>query len=190
MIDLHRYQLLAVGWCGYACDGSQGRPERGDAVYDAVTEGRDFGRGYSSCGDLAHWMLYRLGVRAAWLNRSEHNGWKPGVNVSRLCGVVRYAAPSSDIVLQPGDVTVVYNRAGGSDAHVSVVIDHDVRRGELQTADYGQPGGSLKTRAIARSGGRVIIGARQLRHVLRLADVLEAGPLVEADELPESWRLR
>jgi hypothetical protein len=188
MIDLHRYQILAVRWCEYACGGSRGRPEHGDPVYDAVTEGRDFGRGYSSCGDLAHWMLYRCGVRAPWLNRDEHEGWRTGVNVSRLCGAVRYARPPADVVLSPGDITIVYNKPSGSDAHVSVVIDHDVAGGSLQTADYGQPGGALCTRSVTRSLGHTTIGSRRLQHVLRLEDVLRAGPLVGAEDPPEGWR--
>src|SRR5437764_45978 len=69
-----------------------------DPVYQGVVEGRDPKiHGYSGCADLAHWDLFRLGVRSPHVNRDENQGWKPVVNVGDLAfwqGVARDAQPT------------------------------------------------------------------------------------------------
>jgi hypothetical protein len=60
-----------------------------DPVYRTIVEGRT-GPKYSSCGDLAHWLLFRLGVRAPFINRAEYresdggHGWRVGLNLNLL----------------------------------------------------------------------------------------------------------
>jgi len=63
----------ARAWLVFACRSTMGRYQ-GDPVFEAVTEGRQHGS-YSACGDLGHWLLFRLGVRFPWVNRAEFRGW-------------------------------------------------------------------------------------------------------------------
>lgn len=187
------YQKLAVALLEWACRGSTGVSEQ-DARYRMVTEGRDHGASYSSCGDLAHWLYYRLGVRQPWVNRAEHHGWKVGMNVSTLCWNPpnEQAKPSSSVdFFEPGDVIVIWNLPHGTDSHVVCVIDHDRSKGTLLTAEYGQPGGALRTRLLIEKQGAWYIGARRVRRRLSLQDVLGAaagqGKLEGAEEpIPEA----
>jgi hypothetical protein len=179
-------EALARQLAEYACDGSRGRPEKGDPVYDSVTEHRDFGHGYSSCGDLAHWMLYRLGVRLDWINRREHHGWKQGVNLSLLAwnGIAR--APNHSDRFLPGDVIIVWNKPGGTDGHVMVVLEDRVS--EVEVAQYGAPGGKISTpvRSVQSGLRTQRLGLRQVQRWLPLLDVLHAaqarGLLVAAED--------
>jgi len=168
--DIHTRRKLAARWLEWACGADEGGAvaER-HPRYQTVTEGRDRPTpGYSSCGDLAHWLLYRLGVREAWVNRAEHRGWRVGVNVSRL---VTNATLFSGQALECGDVLVIANQwPSGTDAHVVCVL-HDLVEGGKRvtcTAEYGQPGGALKT--YAWDGTR--LGRRRVRVVLPLETVL------------------
>jgi hypothetical protein len=172
--ELLRRRKLAVHWLEWAC----GWPEA-TAVdttherYRAVTEGRH-GPGYSSCGDLAHWMLFRLGVRLAWINRAECRGWRVGANINKLVpppiGACGQARPWRGGPLDGGDVLIIANKwPAGTDAHAVCVCVEEP--GWLGTAEYGQPGGALKTH---RWDG-VRIGQRKVQTVLRLDDVLYAA---------------
>jgi hypothetical protein len=148
--DVHTRRLLAVEYLEWAC----GWPPDKDVpishpVYQRVVEGRryELTPPSSSCGDLAHAMLFHAGVRTPTINRDEHRGWMLGVNVSRLSWP---PAPVVDYHGQPlegGDIVVIWNKAKGTDAHVVCVIN--TRAGAefrcLDTAEYGQPGGALKT---------------------------------------------
>lgn len=183
-LTITEYRDLARRLVEYACGGAAGRSES-DPVYQQVTEGRDRGtaqRSYSSCGDLAHWLLYRLGVRSPWINRAEHQGWRSGRNVSTLAwdapnAVRRTPTPSGRY--EPGDVLIVWNREDGTDAHVLVAVEHDGN--VLLSGDYGQPGGKLCTRVIltraVHSDGRVydapVLGTRQIQRWLPLGILLE-----------------
>ena len=189
------YRALAAELVEYACGGADGRPES-DLVYQAVTEWRDFGasqRSYSSCGDLAHWLLFRLGVRLPFLNRAEHLGWTSGANVSRLAFAnVAEFDPRPDARFLPGDIGIVWSKREGTDAHVFVILE-DAQPSALLVAEYGQPGGHVRARAIGYEGGLLRIGARTLHRVLRLDRVIdaadEAGALA-APELTATWAQR
>lgn len=193
-LDEHAARRLAVHLCEYACDGSRGRPEKGDPVYDAVTEGRDFGPGYSSCADLAHWLLFRLGVRHSFLNRAEHLGWEQGVNLSRLAWCRYAVSPTAEDRFEPGDILIVWNHPQGRDGHVCVVIqDGRVERGqdELETANYGAPGGAIKTSPVSYSKvlsgpRRAVLGKRVIQRWVPLGRLLAGaqreGKLVDADD--------
>jgi hypothetical protein len=181
---VHSTRKLAVAWLEWACGHpyADSVPET-DQRYQIVTEGRDKPtKGYSSCADLAHWMLYRVGVRLPWINRAEHQGWRDQVNVSRLCAHSVPWTPLADV--QGGDIVVIANRwPSGYDAHVVCVID-DNGDGTWATAEYGQPGGALCQRRV-QSG---VMGYRRIRVWLPLGRVLgeacAVGQLVAAEVPP------
>jgi hypothetical protein len=129
-------------------------------------------------------------VRLPWVNRTEHGGWRPGENVSLLCwNIAARAATEKDVYL-PGDVIVVWSRASAAgvmgNEHVVCVIDYDPNTGVLQSAEYGQPGGALKTSELAFGGGHHVLGNRMVQRWLPLQDVLgaalAAGRLEPAEE--------
>lgn len=154
---LHEYRKRAVGWLEYACAGNPGL----DSPRHLEVKEHRKGKGYSSCGDLAHWLWYRLGVRLDFLNRAEHQGWTCGANVSRI---VSQAVPYTGEKLEGGDVIVVANDwPRGRDAHVICIIDQPTA-GELWTAESGLPGNGLQTRMLPMR--------RKIRVVLTLDHVL------------------
>lgn len=181
MNRIDAYRLLAARLLSHACNGSFGRSEQ-DEVYQQVTEGRDRGAArasYSSCGDLAHWLLYRLGVRESWVNRAEHfRGWRSGQNIADLCWP---PCPSRRMHVAErfgtGDILVIYREPDSRDAHALVVLDHD--GDHVLSADYGQPGGALRTRRLSGQD----LGGRTVQHVLTLPMAL-TGSLA-----PPDWTL-
>lgn len=181
MNRIEAYRLIARKFVEHACGGPGGRGES-DPVYQAVTEGRDTGkmqRSYSSCGDLAHWLLFRLGVRESWVNRDEtYRRWRSGQNISALCWPPCPSRRARDGErFDAGDVLVVYNGENGYDAHALVVLEH--ADGVVLSGDYGQPGGMLRTRKL--QGGA--LGGRKVQHVLTLEMAL-TGSLA-----PPDWTL-
>lgn len=181
------YRALAVELVEYACGGTDGRPES-DPVYRAVTEHRDDGRphGYSSCGDLAHWMLYRLGVRLPLVNREELNGFTYGANISRLAFDALAFEPGPERVMYlPGDIHIIWSKPDTSDSHALVVLD-DQQPQALFVGEYGQPGGALHTRRVTYIGDRLHIGGRRLHRVLRLDEVIAAADAAGHLDPPES----
>ncbi len=181
MTSLSDLRQLALAYLDLATDADRGRSET-DPLYIAITEERDFGKGYSSCGDLAHWLLFRLGVRCSWVNRAESaTGWKMGANIWRLVSCPASRGPIEGEHYEPGDILVIYNDPQGKDAHALVVREH--RGHELLTADYGQPGGARRNRPFVRG----LIGSRKLQRVLPLGDALrlaeQSGGLVPPQSL-------
>lgn len=127
------------------------------AASKAVTEGRIEGylKGRStSCGDLLHCVAFACGNRSNAINRTEHEGWTPGVNLSRWFvpspskphhphGGVRHFRPRLEQI-KPGDfVCYDYLKNGGKSAHGLIVLAIDYKTGDVCTADYGQPGGRI-----------------------------------------------
>ncbi|HEX6273436.1 MAG TPA: hypothetical protein VFZ53_10355 [Polyangiaceae bacterium] len=190
------YRAMAAELVEFACGGPSGRPEQ-DPVYQAVVEGRDrppYPNKYSSCGDLAHWMLYRLGVRLPWINRAEHLGWTSGVNVSRLAfdSGLFVSKPSTTERFKPGDIGIVWSNTAGTDAHVFVFLD-DQQPTAIFVAEYGQPGGKVNTRRVGYYGGLMSLGVRGLYRVLRLdavIDAADAGGFLEQPETADMWARR
>jgi hypothetical protein len=177
MFDIEIYRLFSDVLLRWAC-GTGGRDEN-DPVYKIVTEGRDVGKfqaSYSSCGDLAHWLHFRLGIRGSWVNRQEFNGWRSGLNVSKLAfsSVAKVPRPRENF--ESGDVGIIWNNAQGTDAHVLVIREPgwsgDPKAPTLATAEYGQPGGALKTRNLSGDG---LIGKRKLQKVILLETAIKAG---------------
>lgn len=177
-VELHARRKIAVAWLEHWCGWPPGEEiPKTDPRYIDCTEGRDRTpaqqRRYSSCADLAHGMLFRAGVRALWINRAEHHGWRPGVNVSRL---VSHAVRWDGHKLEGGDVLVIANQwPSGQDAHVVCVVDEGVA-GWLSTAQYGASGmrvggigGRLRT---YDAWDRKRIGRRLVRVVLPFEAVL------------------
>lgn len=183
---LEEYRILSDLYLVYACQGNLGRDES-DPVYQAITEGRDTGAmraKYSSCGDLAHWLHFRLGMRGSWVNRRECRGWKVGQNVSRLTyNTMVDTRPEWPVHVDAGDICIIWNRPDGTDAHV--ILCRGPLLGEsLQTAEYGQPGGALRVRTLSQS--TMQIGTRRLQRILSLPRALDtcagSGLLVAPDK--------
>lgn len=208
------YRALAADLIRFAClSRDPGRPFE-DPVYKAVTEGRqDKTAGYiraweqkpaetrgtrpfySSCGDLAHWLLFRLGVRFRWINRDEHDGWHyvgADNNVTTLCrkplGTNPVAIkPKLDEHFQAGDILIV-GTALPNTTHVTCVINHDPRTGYLLTGDYGQPHGALRDKnPLTVSRDRLWRGNRSVDSWLPLLDVIEAARSQNLLQEPESY---
>jgi hypothetical protein len=189
MLSVGELRDLAMNYLDVATDGARGRAES-DPMYKAITEARDFGKGYSSCGDLVHWLFYRLGVRANWLNRKEFNGWKSGKNLSRLafdCPDGRM--PRHSETFEAGDVLIVWAKTDATDAHVLIVRDHD---GEvLHSADGGQPGIARRERAIKADS--FMLSTKPIKRVLKFRDLIEGaftrGQLVNPEPLGD-WLMK
>lgn len=183
MNQIDELRALALQYLDLATDGDRGRGEA-DPIYQAITEGRDRGAFYSSCGDLAHWLLFRLGVRHQLVNRAEGRGWRVGRNISRLCWSNPYVRPPRPGErYRAGDILVVWNDPTGTDAHALVVREHV---GSLiHSADYGQPGGAQRARLLSRG----MLGDRKLNRVLPLARVIDgeraAGALAPAQSVAD-----
>jgi hypothetical protein len=190
------YHAMAADFCEYACNGMVGRGEL-DPVYQAVTEGRDIGamqKSYSSCGDLAHSLYYRLGVRLPWVNRAEHGGHRASQTENNVTLLQRFKPrlinPKSETRYAPGDVGIIWNT--GYDAHVFVILE-DRQPKELLVAEYGQPGGHIKERPVTYRNNLLFIGSRALHCVLRLDDVLDVADrenLLAGPESAAMWAQR
>lgn len=191
MLPIATYRKWAVELVEYACGYSVGRPED-DIVYKAVTENRDVGamqKKYSSCGDLTHWLLYRLGVRSQWVNRAEHGGFLSSDLYNNITLLQKSPAllrdPNTGMRYQPGDIGIIWGT--GFDAHVFVVLD-DQQPKALYVGEYGQPGGHLAARTIGYHAGLLTIGVKALHKVLPLGDVLSAADA--AGELGQAENVR
>jgi hypothetical protein len=190
--DIDRRQALVRKLLDWACAG--GQYDEFHPNYVSVTEGRDRGQGnvgdISSCGELAHWLLYRLGARQDWINRREHRGWIRGVNVSALC----YSAPNRvrktpvpSRAFEVGDIIVSWADPKTKDAHVMVVYEFELFPLRLIVAEYGAPGGQIAPKNISVRGDQYILQGRYgtkpiqrwLPLHLVLTDAAERGELVE-----------
>lgn len=149
MVDLQLWQQAAVALDEWACGGDKGRDKR-DPIYQHVVEGRD-GHAvaydkYSSCGDRAHWRLWRLGVRAPFVNRKEHTGWRVGMNIVELHNAAHGSParkPGANWLPEPGDELLIWNT--GNDAHSLSVLSYDPVAHTARTANYGTAGMSKAT---------------------------------------------
>jgi hypothetical protein len=137
---------LARRLLDFAGAGPVGRSQD-DPVYKQVTEGRELAGQHfgTSCGELPHWLLYRLGVRSAFINRNEAHGWRPGVNIWNLAGLplARECQPHDRYLC--GDIVFIWEKHDTTDAHAMCVIEHTLPDQVLLVAEYGQPGGKLAT---------------------------------------------
>lgn len=178
--DIGALRIAAVALAVHACGGEKGR-SKDDPVYAEVTEWRDVGAmraRYSSCGDLAHWMLYRLGCRAPWVNRKDMPmGWRVGQNVSLLTSHGELPG-GDDWDPEPGDILVIWNSPNGYDAHVCVWL------GGGEIANYGaggmsaaaRPGSNITRPSFTWSGHSWYIGKRRVQRVVSLAHLPFSEP--------------
>jgi hypothetical protein len=165
----------AVRIARYACDGDKGRLF-GAPVFEAVTEGRQKWKGYSSCGDLCQYVLRELGFRdERLLNRDDDGGvlpWKIGANLSKLVfnpiGAFVWAASGKRP--KPGDIVYM-----SKPEHVAVLEELDEAAGRITTYDYGQwdyqavrAAGKRVTNRFAVEGRALKIGKRTLHGWLDL----------------------
>lgn len=182
---------LAVALTEHACGYDRGRSKT-DPVYIEVSEnehGVPRAR-YSSCADLAFWLLERLGCREDFLNRASLGGWVPGVNVSRLA-FCRYARkPDDDWAPQPGDIVMVWNGEHGNDAHVMVALE--LRDGKLRTGNYGvggmsaaaSPGARISAAPLTWHNGLWWYGAKRVQRAIDITTVpLTAEPNIDGAAL-------
>lgn len=170
-------------FCKWATLG--GKDSERHPSYRWVTGGRDFGPGYSSCADLAHCLLYCVGIRLPWVNTHlpmQGDMGKPGfdyqVNIDRLFARPPEAlrrVPRYGDMLQAGDILICGNHPEGHDFHVMVALEHD--GGErLLVAEYGQPGGHVKMKELFELDGALYIrrasGAKKMQRWLRFDELV------------------
>lgn len=184
---------LARFACGYGRDID-------DPVYVAITQGRQsVVKGYSSCGDLCQWIRWMLGVRRL-VNRAHTPptlGWRftRAENIQYLVrkpiGQNPYAKLARpDDQLEPGDMIIIDDgddRPPHHRTHACVVLSHTPS--QLVSADYGQPGGKVRTRVMSVRNGYYWVGDRRLISWLPLEAELEgeraAGELASATQLKD-----
>jgi hypothetical protein len=189
--DLKRREH-AVALATHAVNGTLGRSV-GDPVHEEVTEGRrrqwevalragaawarSMSAGYYSCGDLAAWMLWRLGCRdESLVNRTNDGGvraWVPGRNLTVIASSRAFTAGRPPTVPQPGDILFL-NQNGG---HVCVLLEWDAASGLCITADYGQPYGRRRSRRIGQRAGAWTLDGVTLRGWLDLDGVRFTAPV-------------
>lgn len=207
------HREMAEALIRFAClSDDPGRPFS-DPVYKSVVEGRQEQTAtyirkwdaaapaerkgprpfYSSCADLAHWLLFRLGVRFRWINRDEHDGWNfvgADNNVTTLTARPLGSNPiarrvTSTMRFFAGDILVVGTVSPGT-THVSCVIEHIPEMNLLLTGDYGQPHGALRDTPVEIVGGQLKRGKRMIDSVLILEDVIDAAHIAGMLQDPES----
>lgn len=203
------FQQSAVALIEYACGGARGR-DKDDPVYTEVTEGRDRGADrarYSSCADLYHWLMKRLGVQEKWVNRTDDslNGpFQVGANVSHLAFCPIAFVPTREWLPSPGDCVMVWDKPQGSDAHVMAWLGLDpAQPGHHRTGNYGaggmsaavSPGAKIASNGLHWNGQAWLYGTRTVRRSIRLADAyrlargkidLTGAPGTPEDAIPQA----
>jgi hypothetical protein len=183
--DISLWQMAAVALVEYACGTTPHGRDKDDPVYQAVVEGRDVAPNrarYSSCGDLAHWLLDRLGLDEPWLNRRSLGHYHVGANVSDLAGCpIHISSPFlTDWAPEPGDILEIWSTPTGVDAHVCVYLGPGSTGGKARIGNYGAggmsaaawPGSNISDTALAWSQGGWILGHRKVQRQIRLADAV------------------
>jgi hypothetical protein len=148
--------------------------------HQKVTEGRD-GPNYSSCADLAHYILQCLGITDTdWINRSPQ--WVSGWNIIKLVRGARrtgcwVANPKDSSWCKVGSIVLIGDPKGVNTRweHVFVVTHihvQDATSTRIMVAEWGQKDardkqcGKLKLCTVNAAGR--IIGS--VRHVLGYID--------------------
>jgi len=198
-LDEEELRSVAVKLALYAVNDDKGR-DVGDPVHEEVTEGRTkewevakrqglswaLKMIYSSCGDLAAWLLWRLGCRDDNLmNRTNDDGirnWIPGRNTTAITGSKLFirGTTRSAYQPQPGDILFTMN-AGG---HIAIVLDWDPVRKLVTTADYGQPYGRKRVRELSQQNGLWYIKGKtdtKASHILGWINIASVPFVAEPD---------
>lgn len=190
---------LAAAFLEMAAKDWQGRRQF-DPIFDAVTERRQ-SKSYSACGDLAHWLLYRLGFRCAWINRAEGRGWRVAKNLSLLCA--HEAGGANTLARRPlwgqtvdaGDVLVT-NARDKWRAHVAVVMGAAIVEpgGRVMLAEYGhfdadhgRASGKMSAHEFSKAGQTIMLGSSVLDSVLSLDGLASHDPAHVSEDDPVQY---
>lgn len=190
-VEVIRQAACALALYAVDDDYKKGRVS-GDPIHEEVTEGRrkawedarkkgaEWARTgtYSSCGDLAHWLLYKLGCREDWVNRREHLGWKVQANIWKLVTCPAYVRKGEPI---PGDILHMVTPGIPNSDHVCAIVARTFNDLWI-TCDYGQPYGLKKDCPIDRQGDVTFVRGRLLKGYVDLSQVaLKDSALVPDD---------
>lgn len=184
-------RIASVAIASWATRGEQG-VDVGDERHELVTEGRykqwfdaraagsAWARRmvYSSCGDLAHWVIRCLGVRdEAILNRNDDGGthdWIPGANVTWLSRARKYHR--ADRTHRCGDIVFVDNVHGG---HIQIVGPQWAGESDVACYEYGQPCGRMHRKRV--EPGK--LGPNQIEYVVDVVTL----PRVRSAIVPDGF---
>jgi hypothetical protein len=200
------FRAYAIDFLARATNGAKG-VARGDAPYERVTEGRHTQAArsklfYSACGDLAQALLFAAGIRdKRFINRAENgpvsgDPYRVGWNVVELNALAlqqkafAHNPPTAGelLNLQPGDITIVWNKADTTDAHVACVrglryaAESQV---ELLTSDYGQGAPFDGKECVRKVNNATYLGTRKLQRIINLEQALERFRVAEPIPLDE-----
>lgn len=164
LTSLGDYRRLAWALVQFAVNEEQGRPAFGDPVYENITLGlqqtaREQGWFFSSCAFLPHWMLETLGLVRPYVGRStdadeplSRLAWGDDSEAVRLTDEEPFGPR-----FLTGDIVQI---GSNGDSHIFVVVDYTPpttdHEGTMISADYGQPGGALRTRRVFVSSGQLL----------------------------------
>jgi hypothetical protein len=116
-----------------------------DTIFSYVTQGRQRFKGYSSCGDLAHFVLYAMGCTdKRILNRTDAElgtSWEVGKNISKLVSGAKALEcwrTLQDGLPQKGDIVLIGDFSKKQMEHVCVVKEWLEGGTPVTTYDYGQ----------------------------------------------------
>lgn len=177
--------ILLADWA------ARGR-DLGDPVHEWVTEGRrkqyedavrrkatwalNMKAGYSSCGDLWHFVLMLLGCRDERIvNRNDDGGlvgWAVGRNLSHVTGLPAFRKRGEP---EPGDFLHLQ-----SPDHATILLKKQPALGGASvteywtTANYGSPYGAVKAqRVVRREGtGEIYLDGRRVVGFLAVEDIV------------------
>lgn len=177
-------RALARFWC----NGAKGRGKL-DPVYVEVTQGRDKRYNWahwSSCGELSQAIVYALGCRRPFVNRSESpGGWRDGRNLLDFYDAKHVPSaparpPAPDYRPGCGDIGFVW--LTGFDAHTFVFGDQ-VGSGpaRFETFNYGSggmspvefPGAQQGAPEVSYHGHQIYVGHKILHQVLTVPALLD-----------------
>lgn len=144
----------------------------GDAKFEEVTQGRAGNKGYSACGDLINFVLWRLGVRDPdVVNRAEPSAglvWHVQQNISRpIAGAKKYGGwvqAAKGLTPKPGDLVLIGHYP---DEMEHVFVHTGASGSKWSSADYGQvelgsgkPSSKRVVREVAfpKLGSRTLVG--------------------------------
>jgi hypothetical protein len=196
-LNLGLVRRASVAIATWAVGGKERRS--GDPVHEWVTEGRrkqyedalrrgdqwaiDMPAGYSSCGDLWHFVLMLLGCRdEAVVNRNDDGGlvgWAVGRNLTRIVDS-RWYVDAEEAEPEEGDLLHVVKPE-----HASILLYKGA--GSWQTADYGQPWGKKLACPISRRGPVTYVRGRRLAGLGSLERMVRLGAFTESAIVPDDF---
>jgi hypothetical protein len=177
---LEDYPKVARSVALWAVNDTLGRSHVEDPVYEHITNHKlsiKQGWYFSSCAFLPLYVYEALGINLSWVYRDKP-GEEPSNPLSRLAFAPESISYTPDYKLQTGDTL---QTGSNGDSHVSLILSAETE--VINSADYGQPGGKLRTRYIRESKGRMYVenirtGRRKpARRVLPLLAAVESASI-------------